>query len=103
MVLISSSAPGFRLYYFRLACSRFPPAACAIPRRDEKKKEWRHQVVSVTSKDGRRFEQAVASEGCTIEVKGHNHVPFTPGEVEFVAVTNKHWNFRRKTPDQLTG
>jgi len=82
MVLISSSAPGFRLYYFRLACCRFPPAESAKRLREEKKKEWGYQFVSVTLKDGRRFEPAVASEGCTIEVKGHNHVPFTPGEVD---------------------
>lgn len=37
-------------------------------------------------KDGRFFEQAVASEGCIIQVKGLRDIPFTEAEVESVEV-----------------
>src|SRR5215469_14139518 len=68
MVLISSSAPGFRLYYFRLACCRFPPAESAKRLREEKKKEWGYQFVSVTLKDGRRMAKPSdrTEDGCLL-------------------------------------
>jgi len=34
------------------------------------------QVISLELKDGRCFDQAVASEGCIIEVRGYEAVPF---------------------------
>jgi hypothetical protein len=45
-----------------------------------------YQVVSVTLKNGRHFEQAVASEGCIIQVRGYEDVPFRPDEVDAVRV-----------------
>jgi hypothetical protein len=56
-----------------------------------------YQLVSVQLKDGRHFEQAVASEGCIIAVRGHEDVPFAPEEVEQVAVTHSRWNFRESS------
>jgi hypothetical protein len=53
-----------------------------------------YQLVSVQLKDGRHFEQAVASEGCIIAVRGFSDVPFAPEEVEHVAVSHESWNFR---------
>jgi hypothetical protein len=53
-----------------------------------------YQVVSVELRDGRRFDQVVASEGCVIEVRGFKEIPFTPEEVASVNVNHKHWNFR---------
>ena len=53
-----------------------------------------YQVVSVTLKNGKRFDQVVASEGCVIQVRGHKDVPFTPEDVASVDVNHKHWNFR---------
>ena len=41
-----------------------------------------YQVVSVKLKDGRRYEQAVASEGCIIQVRGYETVPFAPNEFQ---------------------
>ncbi len=61
----------------------------------QKQTELGYQFVSVKLKDGRFFEQAVASEGCIIQVKGHKDIPFTEIEVESVEVSNKPWNFRR--------
>lgn len=39
--------------------------------------------------------QAVESEGCIIEVKGHKNIPFTELDIESVEVSDKPWNFRR--------
>ena len=52
------------------------------------------QVVSVKLKDGRCFDQVVASEGCIIQVRGYEVVPFAPNEVATVSVNHKRWNFR---------
>lgn len=53
-----------------------------------------YQIISVELKDGRHFDQVVASEGCIIEVRGHKEIPFTPEEVATVSVNHKRWNFR---------
>jgi len=53
-----------------------------------------YHVVAVELKDGRFFEQVIASEGCIIEVRGHREIPFTPDDVASVRVNHKHWNFR---------
>ncbi len=45
-------------------------------------------------KDNRGSEQAVASEGCIIQVRGYENVPFAPNELESVRVNHKRWNFR---------
>jgi hypothetical protein len=68
--------------------------------RKDKKKEWGYQFVSVTLKDGEHFEPAVASKVYISEVKGHMDIPFTADDVESVAVTHKHWNFRRENRDR---
>ena len=56
-----------------------------------------YQTVLVRLKDGRIFDQAIASEGYIIAVRGFNDVPFTAAEVEYVAVNNKSWNFRESS------
>jgi hypothetical protein len=53
-----------------------------------------YQVISVELKDGRCFDQVIASEGCIIEVRGYKEIPFAPDEVESVSVNHKRWNFR---------
>jgi hypothetical protein len=53
-----------------------------------------YQVVSVTLKNGKCFDQVVASEGCVIHVRGHKDVPFAPDEVASVNVNHRRWNFR---------
>ena len=53
-----------------------------------------YQVIAVELKDGRRFDQVVASEGCIIEVRGYEQIPFAPEEVASVSVNHKRWNFR---------
>jgi hypothetical protein len=53
-----------------------------------------YQIVSVELKDGRFFDQVLASEGCIIEVRGYKEIPFAPDEVASVIVTHQRWNFR---------
>ena len=53
-----------------------------------------YQVVSVTLRNGKRFDQVIASEGCVIHVRGHKDIPFAPDEVASVAVNHTPWNFR---------
>ena len=61
----------------------------------------RVQVVSVELKDGRFFDQVVASEGCIIEVRGHEAIPFAPEEVESVIASHKRWNFREASDARI--
>ncbi len=56
-----------------------------------------YQVVAVTLKDGKHFDQVLTSEGCVIQVRGYQEVPFTPDDVAAVAVNHKRWNFRAET------
>lgn len=53
-----------------------------------------YQVVSVQLRDGRTFDQVVASECCIIEVRGYTEIPFAADDVVAVNVNHKHWNFR---------
>jgi hypothetical protein len=54
-----------------------------------------YQVVAVNLKDGRWFDQVVASEGCIIAVRGYSELPFQTDEVSSVMVNHKHWNFKK--------
>jgi hypothetical protein len=71
------------------------PFESAEKLKKEKQTRLGYQFVSIKLKDGRYFEQAVASEGCVIQVKGHKDIPFTEAEVESVELSDKPWNFRR--------
>jgi hypothetical protein len=53
-----------------------------------------YQVVSVELKDGRSFDQVATSEGCIIEVRGYEEIPFATDDVASVKVNHKRWNFR---------
>jgi hypothetical protein len=53
-----------------------------------------YQVVSVELRDGRKFDQVVASECCIIEVRGFKEIPFSAEEVASVNVNHNRWNFR---------
>jgi hypothetical protein len=62
-----------------------------------------YQVVSVDLLDGRHFDQAIASEGCIIEVRGYNDVPFSAEEVATVSVNHRQWNFRESSDSRTPG
>ena len=71
------------------------PPESAERLKKEKQTRLGDQFVSVKLRDGRYFEQAVASEGCILQVKGQKEIPFTEDEVESVELSDKPWNFRR--------
>jgi hypothetical protein len=77
-----------------MACLVPVPSESADLLKREKETGLGYQVVSVKLKDGRRHEQAVASEGCIIQVRGYENVPFRANELESVRVNHKRWNFR---------
>lgn len=54
-----------------------------------------YQVVAVHLKDGRQFDQVIASEGCIIAVRGYSELPFQTEEVSSVTVNHKDWNFKK--------
>jgi hypothetical protein len=53
-----------------------------------------YQIVSVALKDGKCFDQVVVSEGCIIEVRGYDEIPFGVDDIMSVCVNHKRWNFR---------
>ena len=67
------------------------PQESAEKLKKEKQTRLGYQFVSI----GRYFEQAVASEGCIIQVKGQKDIPFTEAEVESVELSDRPWHFRR--------
>ena len=72
-----------------------PPESLKRLKRDDLK-EFGYQFVSVKLKDGRVFAQAVASEGCLIQVKGFREIPFVETDIESVDADAQPWNFRRR-------
>jgi hypothetical protein len=76
---------------------RLVPIPIESAKRLEKEEEAGpgYHFVSISLKDGRCFNPAVASAGCIIQIKGYKDLPFTSEEVESVALSEKRWNFRR--------
>ena len=72
-----------------------PPENLKDLKKDDMK-DFGYQFVSVRLKDGRVFGQAVASEGCIIQVKGFREIPFIETDVESGVADAAPWNFRRR-------
>ena len=72
-----------------------PPESLKRLKQDDLK-DFGYQFVSVKLKDGRVFAQAVASEGCLIQVKGFREIPFVETDIESVDGDGEPWNFRRR-------
>ena len=62
-----------------------------------------YQVVSVTLRDGRYFDQVVVSDGFIIQVRGYEDIPFPPDEALTVRVNHKGWNFREWSDSRRHG
>ena len=77
-----------------MKCSYPIPQGCLDDLKRGRETGIGYQVISVELKGGRRFDQVVASEGCIIEVRGYEEIPFAPEEVASVIVNHKRWNFR---------
>ena len=72
-----------------------PPESLKRLKKDDVK-DFGYQFVSVKLKDDRAFVQAVASEGCLIQVKGFREIPFVETDIESVNGDGKPRNFRRR-------
>jgi hypothetical protein len=72
-----------------------PPESLIRLKKDDLK-DFGYQFVSVKLKDGRVFAQAVASEGCLIQVKGFREIPFVEADIASVDAGGGPWNFRRR-------
>jgi hypothetical protein len=70
------------------------PSGCVDQLKGVRETGIGYQIVSVKLRDGRSFDQVVTSEGCVIEVRGYEEIPFAPEDVASVMVNHKHWNFR---------
>ena len=72
--------------------------SCVCPKRSSaiSPNRFGYQFVSIKLKDGRVFPQAVASEGCLIQVKGFREIPFVETDIESVDAHGEPWNFRRR-------
>jgi hypothetical protein len=70
------------------------PEACRKELKQGAETGMGYHIVSVQLKDGRNFDQVVASEGCIIQVRGYHTIPFTPDDVAAVSVNHQRWNFR---------
>ena len=72
-----------------------PPESLNRLKKDDLK-GFGYQFVSIKLKDGKVFLQAVASEGCVIQVKGFREIPFVETDIESVEADGEPWNFRRR-------
>jgi hypothetical protein len=52
-----------------------------------------YTVVSITLKDGRRFDQVWIDSGCLCRVKGLPDVPFTEADIASIKQTDAKWDW----------
>jgi hypothetical protein len=52
-----------------------------------------YQIVSVTLKDGRRFDQTVVVGGTLTKIRGIDGIPFTEDQIEKIVVTHDKRDF----------
>jgi hypothetical protein len=55
-----------------------------------------YTIVSVTLRDGRRFDQAVVDSGYLSRVRGLSDVPFTENDVAEMKATHDKWDWAEK-------
>ncbi|HTP68475.1 MAG TPA: hypothetical protein VMJ35_06185 [Dongiaceae bacterium] len=79
-----------------------PPESLKRLKKDDLK-DFGYQFVSVRLKDGKVFAQAVASEGCLIQVKGFREIPFVETDIESIDADAKPWKFRRRAVRTRSG
>ena len=79
-----------------------PPESLKHLKKDDLK-DFGYQFVSVRLKDGKVFPQAVASEGCLIQVKGFREIPFVETDIVSIEADAQPWNFRRRAVRTRSG
>ena len=72
------------------------PSGCVEHLKKSEETGIGYHAISVQLKDGRIFNQVIASQGFIIEVRGYSKIPFAADEVESISVNHNHWNFREQ-------
>ena len=54
-----------------------------------------YQIVTVTLKDGARFDQVAIIGGCISQIRGRDDIPFTEEDILNIVVTHDIWDFGR--------
>jgi hypothetical protein len=57
-----------------------------------------YQIVTITTKDGRNYPQAVIHSGCVTRVRGHDTIPFGVDDISSIQVTHEKWNWLAERP-----
>ena len=55
-----------------------------------------YQVVTIKTRDGKVFPQAVVDSGHVSRIRGLNIVPFTEEEIEELTVTHHKWDWKNE-------
>jgi len=54
-----------------------------------------YQTAAITLRDGRVIEDVLIVGGTIAEVRGHDSIPFSAGDISDITVTHRKWEFRR--------
>jgi hypothetical protein len=55
-----------------------------------------YQIVSVTLRDGRRYDQVIVDSGRITRVRDFQAIPFEESEIADITVTHDKWDFNRE-------
>ena len=57
-----------------------------------------YQVVTIATKDGRKYPQAVVSGGMITRVRGYEAIPFSEADITDIVVTHEKWDWSAERP-----
>ena len=57
-----------------------------------------YQIVSITTKDGKKYPQAVIDSGFVTRVRGYEAIPFAADEISEIRVTHEKWDWSAERP-----
>jgi hypothetical protein len=55
-----------------------------------------YQVVTIKTRDGKIFPQAVVDSGYLSRIRGLREIPFTEEEIEEITVTHHKWDWKNE-------
>ena len=57
-----------------------------------------YQVVTIATKDGRKYPQSVISGGVVTRVRGYEAIPFAETDISDIVVTHEKWDWSAEWP-----
>lgn len=57
-----------------------------------------YQVVTIATKDGRKYPQTVISGGMVARVRGFPAIPFAESDITDIVVTHEKWDWSPERP-----